>query len=259
MVEKPDSVRALVRGLDILRFLNSRGAARPAEIATALDIPRSTVYRLLQTMEEAGYILFSSSDSRARVSPLASGLGDNSSARSKLCRIASPKMIQFTDEHMWPLDLSVYSDLGMIVEETTHWRSPVSIDRNMAGASLPMLRSSAGRAYLAFCDDKERDIILGLLAKEADPDDLPFLATTWAQTRIKQFRDQGYATRGPQTLRAETSSLAVPVLSQKRVIGCLSLIWISSALSIAEANERYKVLLHELSQEIVSELEGIHL
>ena len=254
MAEKQDSVRALVRGLEILQYLNSRGSARPAEVATALGIPRPTVYRLLQTMEEAGYVLFSASDSRARVSPLASGLSDNSSARSSLCRIASPKLVQFTDEHSWPLDLSVYSDLRMIVEETTHWRSPVSIDRNMAGASLPMLRTSAGRAYLAFCDDKERDIILGLLSKEAHPDDLPFLETSWAQTRLKQFRDQGYATRGPQTLRAETSSLAVPVKFQGRMVGCLSLIWISSAHSIAEASARYQAPLNQLSQEIVNEL-----
>lgn len=254
MAEKQDNVRALVRGLDILRYLNSRGAARPAEVAADLGIPRSTVYRLLQTMEEAGYILFSASDSRARVSPLASGLGDNSSARSLFCRIAAPKLIRFTDEHTWPLDLSVYSDRRMIVEETTHWRSPVSIDRNMAGASLPMLRTSAGRAYLAFCDAKERDIILDLLRKEDHPEDRPFLETSWAQKRLQQYFSQGHATRGPQTLRADTSSLAVPVMFQGRVAGCVSVIWISGALSMAEASSHYSKLLVGISREITAEM-----
>ena len=254
MAEKQESVRALVRGLDILRYLNSRGSARPAEVAAALDIPRPPVYRLLQTMEEAGYVLFSASDSRARVSPLASGLGDNSSARSLLCRTAAPKLIRFTDEHSWPLDLSVYADLRMVVEETTHWRSPVSIDHNMAGASLPMLRTSAGRAYLAFCDPKEREIILDLLRAENHPKDRPFLETVWAQTRLQQFHDQGHATRGPQTLRAETSSLAVPVMFQGQIAGCLSLIWISSAISMADARDRFSGPLSALSQEISTEM-----
>jgi IclR family mhp operon transcriptional activator len=71
MAEKQHSVRALVRGLKILRYLNSRGSARPAEVASALDIPRPTVYRLLQTMEEAGYVLFSASDSRGLPRPTA--------------------------------------------------------------------------------------------------------------------------------------------------------------------------------------------
>ncbi|MBT6097644.1 MAG: helix-turn-helix domain-containing protein, partial [Marinovum sp.] len=75
MADRQDNVRSLTRGLKILRFVNAEGAARPAEISSALGIPRPTIYRLLRTLEEAGYIFFSASDSRARVSPRASGLG----------------------------------------------------------------------------------------------------------------------------------------------------------------------------------------
>ena len=259
MAENKQSVRALVRGLNILRYLNGQGSARPAEVAAALEIPRPTVYRLLQTLEEAGYVLFSASDSRARVSPLASGLGDRSSVRSLLCRVAAPKLVQFTDKHTWPVDLSVYADLRMIVEETTHWRSPVSIDRNMAGASLPVLRTSAGRAFLAFCEAKEREIILDLLRKEDHPEDRPFLESAWIQNRLQQFRDQGFATRGPQTLRASTSSFAVPVTFKGQIIGCLSIIWITSALSIVESVRRFSAELAQFSKDISDEMARTHL
>ena len=53
---RTDSVRALVRGLDILRHVNRVGACRAREIAIATGIPRSTVYRLLETLEEQGYV-----------------------------------------------------------------------------------------------------------------------------------------------------------------------------------------------------------
>lgn len=247
MTKKFDNVRALVRGLDILRHVNGMGATKVADIAKALDIPRPTVHRLLRTLEEAGYIFFTASDARVRVSPFASGLGDNSSVRSKLCHAAAPLLANFTDQHNWPIDLSIYSDLRMVVEETTHWRSPLSVDTNMAGSSLPMLRSSAGRAYLAFCDEQERAIILRLLEEEGHVDDRAYLETSWAQDTLEKYRVQGFASRGPRTFRPKTSSIAVPIIFEERVIGCLSMIWITTAFSITDAAKRYSQPLKNLA------------
>ena len=41
-----ENVRALIRGLAILRFVNAAGDPRPSEIAAGLSLPRPTVYRL---------------------------------------------------------------------------------------------------------------------------------------------------------------------------------------------------------------------
>lgn len=256
MATRSGHVRALVRGLDILRFVNQAGTCRVVEISDALAIPRPTVYRLLHTLEEAGYVLFSASDARVRVSPMASGLGDNSAARSHLCRVAASRLAAFTDQHQWPVDLSVYSDLRMMIEETTHWRSPVSIDAGMAGRSLPMLRSSAGRAYLAFCDPREQEIVLNLLRAEKDPEDAPFLETRWIRDRLGQFAHQGFASRGPHTFRAETSSIAVPILVDSRVVACLSVIWITSAMSIGQAAHKYADALKLLAGQVSHDMVG---
>ena len=59
MSSGPDNVRALSRGLNIMRLLNRVGAARVGEIALELGLPRTTVYRLLNTLEEDGYVLYS--------------------------------------------------------------------------------------------------------------------------------------------------------------------------------------------------------
>ncbi len=254
VADNQPNIRALLRGLDLLRFVNSQGSAKPAEIATAIGVPRPTVYRLLHTLEEAGYILMSASDTRVRVSPRASGLGDNYAAHSHICRVAAPGIAEFTDVHSWPLDLSVYRDLHMVIEETTHWRSPFSIDRNMAGLSLPILRSSAGRAFLAFLEDKERSIILDLLRNNNDPEDERFLLESWIASRLVQYRKQGYATRSSRTFRPDTSSLAVPIICEDRVLGCLSIIWIASAFSMTEAINRYASPMKELANQIAAQM-----
>ncbi|SHJ50915.1 transcriptional regulator, IclR family [Shimia gijangensis] len=255
MAENTDTVRALARGLSILRFLNRSGAARVTEIAAELNLPRPTVYRLLHTLEVEGYILYSSSDNRARVSPLAAALGDNGSLRSRLCHVAAPILVQFTNTHAWPVDLSIYEDSHMIVQESTHSRSPLSVDPGMIGYCLPILRSSAGRAYLSVCDPKERNLIIDLLRAEAVPEDIPFLKSDWLDQNLTAYFQQGYATRDPRTFRPKTSSLAVPILANDRAIGCLSIIWVTKAMTMQQAIERYAVALQASSADIAAEFQ----
>jgi len=97
-----------------------------------------------------------------------------------------------------------------------------------------------------------------LLENEADPLDQPFLQTNWVKEHLKIYKDQGYATRGPKAFRPKTSSLAVPVMLEDRVVGCLSIIWITSAFSMTEATSRYALKLVELSQRISVEMSGDH-
>ena len=250
MSSSPDNVRALSRGLNILRFLNRAGAARVAEIAFALGLPRPTVYRLLNTLEDEGYVLYSGTDSRVRLSPLAAALGDSSSTRSRLCQIAAPILTKFTDAHAWPVDLSTYEDAHMVIQESTHSRSPLSVDPGMVGYPLPMLRSSSGRAYLSVCQEREREIIIDLLRAENIAEDLPFLQKSWLDQNLTTYFKQGFATRGPRSFRPKTSSLAVPIIVDERVIGCLSVIWVTKAMKLERAIERYAVALQKIAIEI---------
>ncbi len=254
MSSSPDNVRALSRGLNILRFLNRVGAARVAEIALELGLPRPTVYRLLNTLEDEGYVLYSGTDSRVRLSPLAAALGDSSSTRSRLCQIAAPILTKFTDAHAWPVDLSTYEDAHMVIQESTHSRSPLSVDPGMVGYSLPMLRSSSGRAYLSVCQDREREIIIDLLRAENIAEDLPFLQKSWLDQNLTTYFKQGFATRGPRSFRPKTSSLAVPIIVDERVIGCLSIIWVTKAMKLERAIERYAVALQKIAIEISAEV-----
>lgn len=256
MSTSSDTVRALTRGLKILRHLNERGATRVAELAAQLDFPRPTVYRLLRTLEEAGYVAFSGTDTRVRLTPLAASLGDNAAGRSRLCEIASPIMNKFTDQHTWPVDLSIYENLHMVVQETTHSRSTLSIDRDMAGFPLPMLRSSSGRAYLAHCPENERTLIIELLTNERLMEDMPFLKPAWIRENLGLYGSQGFATRDPRTFRPKTSSIAVPICTGTEVAGCLSVIWISKAMAMSEGIERYADPLKKAAADIAEKYAG---
>lgn len=251
-----DGVRALLRGLEILRHVNAVGAARPGAIARALNIPRPTVYRLLQTLEEAGYIAFSASSNLARVTRLAASLGEGTALDNELCRVVAPLLAEYSGRLVWPLDLTVYDNAAMVIQETTHGRSPLSIDRAMIGYRLPVLRTSSGRAYLAFCPEAERALIVDHLRRLGDPADMFFLEGGWLDRMVADTRARGYALRDAGEFRAQTASIAVPVRLGEAVAGCVSLIWIRSALKTAKAVETAAEPLAELAGRIAAALDA---
>lgn len=254
--ERTDSVRALRRGLAVLRHINAVGSTSATAIARALDIPRPTVYRLLQTLEEEGYVAFSASSAQVRVTRLSASLGDGYAAHSRVCQAAGPVFGEHGPRLVWPLDLTVYENAAMVIHETTHTRSPLSIDRGMIGYRLPMLRTSAGRAYLAFCREEERAMILDHLRRIPDPEDRPFLDEAWLKRMVEDTRRRAVAVRDGGEFRPKTSSIAVPVMVDDRVEAVVSMIWIRSALSLDEALSAHAEALRGIAAAIARAVRG---
>ena len=63
-------------------------------------------------------------------------------------------MAEFTREHVWPVSLFTFEAGKMLVRDTTHRVSALSIDYGMVGRRMGMLRTAGGLAYLAFCPGK---------------------------------------------------------------------------------------------------------
>lgn len=247
---KGQSVRSLARGLAILRYINKVGDVRPGEIAKALDIPRPTVYRLLETLEELGYVAFSATSNYVRVTRFAAALGDGYALTTEISQAAGPLFAEYAKQLVWPLDLTVYHNAAMVIQETTHGRSPLSIDRGMTGYKLPVLRTSAGRAYLAFCPDEERELILDHLRRLGKEEDQPFLEPRWLLPMIEDTRSRGLAIRDSGEFRSETASLAVAIQVDGSILGCVSLIWIRSAMSTRKALDEFSAPLLEIAEKI---------
>ena len=228
--KRSDSVRSIQRGLDVLSEVNRSGGIRVSELAQRLSLARPTVYRLLETLEELGYVRRSGSDDRFRVTRKASSLGDGYDPGLIVSEAAAPVIGELSKRLLWPIDLTIYENAAMVVQETTHAQSPLSIDRGMIGRRLPMLRTSSGRAYLAFCSAAEREIIVKHIARIDDPEDRPFLQRDYLDRTLSETRARGFGLRAEGEYNAKTSSIAVPVIKSNDVLGCISIIWIRSAL-----------------------------
>jgi IclR family transcriptional regulator, mhp operon transcriptional activator len=80
-MESTRPIRALLRGLDALTMLNVRNGSTVSEIAQQIKLPRTTTYRILETLSQAGYVYRDPADDRYRVTSkvrrLAEGFHDN--------------------------------------------------------------------------------------------------------------------------------------------------------------------------------------
>jgi IclR family mhp operon transcriptional activator len=151
-------------------------------------------------------------------------------------------MTQLTRRVVWPVALMTFEAGRMLVRETTHEASTLSIDHGMVGRSLPMLRTAAGRCYLALCPLKERRTILDMLSRSKAPEDQGARERQRLTAFLDTIRAKGYAIQDRE-INPKTTGIAVPIRLGTRVLGNLSLIWISSALTIEEVERQFLPLL----------------
>ncbi|MEM1285767.1 MAG: DNA-binding transcriptional regulator [Pseudomonadota bacterium] len=255
---KVNSVRALSRGLSVLAAVSDGKGAKPAEIAAQVGIPRPTVYRLLETLEELGYVSRSASDNRFRVTLKTRAIAQGYDAETQIGEVAGPILARLGSEIVWPIDLSTYEDGWMVIRETTHARSPMSIDRNMIGFQLPVLLTASGRAFLAFSPPSVRDACLDLLRARDDALDRPFLDPLYLDRILKTCRAKDYGMRLGESFIPKTSSFAVPVMEGGLVTACITVIWITSALSVSRAEQELLPSLRLAAAEIAEQLEVGH-
>jgi len=235
-------VRSLERGLAVLAAMNRRKLPSVMELARDTRLPRPTVYRLLETLSRAGYVSRSSPNDRYCLARRVRTLSDGFVEDDWIADIASPLMDRFTRDVVWPVALMTFEEGRMLVRQTTHEASTLSIDHGMVGRTLPMLRTAAGRCYLAFCPLEERRAILQMLSRSKAPDDRWAREPQRLNKLLDAIRAKGFAIQDRE-INPRTTGLAVPVRLGVRVLASMSAIWISSAMTIEKAEtELYRPL-----------------
>jgi IclR family mhp operon transcriptional activator len=243
------SVRSLERGLALLVAMNRRKLPSVVELARDTRLPRPTVYRLLETLSRAGFVTRSRPPDRYCLSRQVRTLSDGFAEDDWIADVAAPLMTEFTRQAVWPVALLTFEEGRMLVRETTHEASALSIDHGMVGRRLPMLRTAAGRCYLAFCSGKERRAILEMLSLSRAPENRGARETQRLTKLLDAIRAKGYAVQDRE-INPKTTGIAVPIRFGAHVLGCMSLIWISSALTIEGAETKLVPLLMSTASRI---------
>jgi IclR family mhp operon transcriptional activator len=236
-----DTLRGLERGLQVLDALSVCSGMTLRELHCNTSLPKPTLLRILATLEARGYVRRRIADGVWRRSARRSETG---SLQGLLLDVGSSVLDELCQRLRWPSDLAVYDDGSMMIIETTRKKTPYGINWTGVGYRIPLLQTGLGRAWLSYCSDEEREVILSDLRASSSPFDRAASNPQLIEQLISETRTQGYGTRVQGfTLRKigeeKTDGFAVPVIARDRIIGCMNVTWLTSALDQQTAVTRY--------------------
>jgi IclR family transcriptional regulator, mhp operon transcriptional activator len=243
-------IRALMRGLDALTFLNLRDGATVSEVAHEIHLPRTTVYRILETLSGCGFVYRDSADERYRPTILVRGLSGGFDDELWVTEIAKPLIDNLCREIVWPVSIATVSGAKMTLREATDHSTPLAIERYSAGFQLPLLTTATGRVFLANCAPAQRDTLIEILARSSKDEDKPARDRVHLLRALAEIKEQGYALAIRTRRLMDEVAISVPVAMNERSVAVLTVRFIASLMPQKTGLERFLPKMRQCAAKI---------
>lgn len=214
-MEQRQPVKSLRTTFDIIEMLSHAGGAGVSEVATELDIPKSTVHDHLRTLENLGYVVREGNSYLPSTRFLE--LGQNVRSSMPLFEVARDevrKLAQVTNEHA---GLMIEEDgLGVLLYATKNKDADPLPMATFGGIRMPLHANAPGKAILAHLPEKRVDDIV-------DEQGLSAITERTITTRealedeLETVREQGYAISRGERLEGMTA-VGVPIIDQTNTV-----------------------------------------
>lgn len=234
-----EPVRAITRGLTVLRLVSEEGPITATDLARAAKLPQPTVVRILETLIEAGYVYRRTDGATFGVTARTKTLSSGFDATSRLVQLAEPLIEELRAEIGWPSNLSILENDAMVIAYTNRNAKGLSIPGRL-GARIPLLATATGIVQLAGLAPDELEAQLARLRQSQDAwDNSPELWATLDE-RLAAARRDGRAFAHERYLDAVYQSqiwaVAVPVVVDGKTEAALS------SLVLRGAGDRARLL-----------------
>jgi IclR family mhp operon transcriptional activator len=232
------TVRALSRGLTLIAELSASGPSNALQLARRTGLNRTTCYRLLDTLRQDGFVTFDETNGLFGLMPRVRTLSEGVSSRDLASQAAVPAMFGLLNAVSWPSDFGVFELGSVVIRESTHPFSPLSVHRSMVGRRRSLVRSALGRAILTASPPGLRREMLELTASLVE-DDAPLAKDRrFVEGIISQTKNDGYASSVGGS-EDGISAIALPIEGGGPVLGSLNLIFFTSSMTPEVAARRY--------------------
>ncbi|MCR0980796.1 helix-turn-helix domain-containing protein [Roseomonas populi] len=248
-----EPVTALLRGLEVLRAVNRLDGATVKDIHHLTGLNQPAVVRMLETLIHAGLVI----RQRDRAVYVPTGrtleLSAGYAAHREVGIAATPVMEALRRSVGWPSDVAVFDGDAMVVAHTSRVEGRLLFGRR-PGYRAPILATSLGRAFLAFCGPAERERALALAAASPDPWNEPARDPPRAERFLRVVREAGFATMDDAYAAREygglASAIGVPVLLDGVAVAALNLMYLNEATERDEVVRRLLPVLQGAAGEV---------
>jgi DNA-binding IclR family transcriptional regulator len=184
------SVHSVDRAISILQVLARHGAAGVTEIAAELDVHKSTVSRLLGTLEARGLVEQSSNRGRYRLGFGVVQLAAGAAKKHDLSVISRPVCHDLAEKVGETVNVAVKDENSVVSIDQVIGSSTVTT-MNWVGQRTPMHATSAGKVFLAHLTPAELDRNLAEGLERFTEHTI--VAATALKEQLETVRHQGYA------------------------------------------------------------------
>ena len=260
---KVKTIRSLERGLRVLKTFQAQPICALQDIHRSTKIPKATLLRILETLQGSGMVTRRLGDGRYRISSDLLGISPRSTRFTRIAEVAGPVLDRLCRKVLWPSDLMLPASDHMQIAETSQPVTPFVLKVSPIGAHVNYVMSAVGRAYLAYCPDKEREEIIARLRKSRKLVDRLARDPKQLDRILDETRKRGYALRdssfgggtyGREPIDEGVSAIAVPLRDGKQVHGSINILWIRTAYSIEDFAATHLRDLQNAAAEIVAGL-----
>jgi IclR family mhp operon transcriptional activator len=258
-------IRSLSNGLEILIFLNKRNSSSAGELSKKLGIPRATVYRILGTLEEKGFVYKHPDDHRYHIKPKVKALSEGYSEDDQLTTIARPHLLHVTKILRWPIALAVKSGVELILRDNTDKASPLAIEHFSSGYNVPILGNASGPCILANLSLIEQRDILNVLRDTGRLVDLTKQSVEEIIKSLKIIKKQGYSIHKRERNKSyvgymrisNLTSLSIPIIKKNNnIVGAMTIRYATSALTKEKALKDFIPVMRKAASKIVEQIEN---
>jgi IclR family mhp operon transcriptional activator len=250
-------VTAALRILDVLQAVNQLKQAGVGDIHRLTGLNRPTVVRMLETLCHAGYVARDAQRPVYMPTGRTLELSAGYELDREIGRIGGPVIAALGRAVGWPSDLGVFDGDAMVVAQTSRGEGRLFLNRR-PGYRAPLLATSLGLAFLAFCRAEDRRRALAAVAGSAEPWNAPARDPGAIDALLAAVRRQGYATMHPDYSRREyedaVRSIGVPVLVRGEAACSINLLYLRDAMTEDEAVARYLAPLRQAAATVAAEL-----
>jgi IclR family mhp operon transcriptional activator len=240
------AVQSVARCLQVLEYVNLHCGATVRQISQATGLTRGTVFRLLETLRQEGYLRKDLGSTMYWPTGRLRALSDGYQEEWWIDAFAKQIINDLGERTKWPVKLLTLSGYEMLTRVTTDFQSPLTDGKIPTGYRVSLLWTAAGRVFLAFSSENTRAALLkGCESMPAtqqrnqprrgipDRDELDAM--------LRRIRRQGHEIVD-QPLTAYYS-LALPVLVGDQAIASLAAFFFRMSIKQSQALKIYKPML----------------
>ena len=213
-------MRSVLNACSVLEAVVQHQPIGVSELSRLVQLPKTTVQRCLETLEQAGWTRHSADPVRWSVTARVWGIASSSTEHAALREAALPVMHRTRDALDETVHLNVLEGLDVILIERVDSRQVVRT-YSALGAVSPLHGPSAGKAILAHLPEAHVEAIISAGLEQftertvTDPSAL--------RKQLQEIRDQGYAFNAGEW-RPDIYGIGVAILtSDQRPVGSVAI------------------------------------